>query len=243
MEFLGVGLPELLVILVLAVLVVGPQRLPEFAAQLARFMRAFRRYSSRITAEFNETLQELETEYDDMKGEWKDVGQGLDEDFKSVERRPPGRRPRRPRGRRRGEGAGRADAPLTTMAVQPPVQAPPGGAASQSRANDDEAEAAHDPGAPCRAARSAHVVRRERSWSRFALSFYPLTGWFIDFLKKPGRGPHRRTSRPTLRSAGRLDDVLPRLAAPGDRDGDADVRLSVAGVRRARPHQSTSVAG
>ncbi len=84
MEFLGVGLPELLVILVLAVLVVGPQRLPEFAAQLARFLRAFRRYTSKITQEFNETLQDLEHEYDDIKGEWKEVGQGLDEDFKSV---------------------------------------------------------------------------------------------------------------------------------------------------------------
>jgi sec-independent protein translocase protein TatB len=85
MEFLGVGLPELLVILVLAVIVVGPQRLPEFAAQLARFIRAFRRYSTRVTQEFNETLHELEQEYDDMKGEWKEVGEGLSDDFKSVE--------------------------------------------------------------------------------------------------------------------------------------------------------------
>ncbi len=84
MEFLGVGPAELLVILVLAVLVVGPQRLPEFAAQLARFIRAFRRYSSRITKEFNETMQELEHEYDDMKGEWKDVGQGLEEGTKAI---------------------------------------------------------------------------------------------------------------------------------------------------------------
>ncbi len=84
MNILGVGPAELLVILVLAVLVVGPRRLPEFAAQLARFLRVFRRYTSKITQEFNETLQELEHEYDDMKGEWKDVGQGLDENFKPV---------------------------------------------------------------------------------------------------------------------------------------------------------------
>lgn len=84
MNILGVGPAELLVILVLAVLVVGPQRLPEFAAQLARFLRVFRRYSTRVTQEFNETLHELESEYDDMKGEWKDVGQGLDEGFRAV---------------------------------------------------------------------------------------------------------------------------------------------------------------
>ena len=84
MEFLGIGPAELLVVLVLALLVVGPKRLPEMAAQLARFMRAFRRYSANVTREFNETVRELEHEYDDMRGEWKDVGQGLDETARSV---------------------------------------------------------------------------------------------------------------------------------------------------------------
>ena len=84
MEFLGIGPAELLVILVLTLLVVGPQRLPEIAAQLGRFMRAFRRYSAQVTREFNETMHDLEQEYDQMKGEWKDVGQGLDDAAKSV---------------------------------------------------------------------------------------------------------------------------------------------------------------
>jgi Tat protein translocase TatB subunit len=84
MDFLGIGLPELLVILILALLVVGPQRLPEMAAQLAKFVRTFRRYSQRITREFNETMQELEREYDDVRGEWKDVGQGLDDGVRTV---------------------------------------------------------------------------------------------------------------------------------------------------------------
>ena len=84
MQVLGVGPAELLVILVLAVLVVGPQRLPEFAAQLARTLRVLRRYSARFSQEFNETLHELESEYDDLKGEWKDVGQGLDAGLKDV---------------------------------------------------------------------------------------------------------------------------------------------------------------
>ena len=84
MEFLGIGPAELLVVLVLALLVVGPNRLPEMAAQLARFMRAFRRYSAHVTREFNETMRDLEHEYDDMRGEWKQVGQGLDETARSV---------------------------------------------------------------------------------------------------------------------------------------------------------------
>lgn len=84
MEFLGVGPAELLVILVLALLVVGPQRLPEFAAQLGRFMRAFRKYSAQVTRDFNDAMQDLEKEYDDMRGEWKEIGQGLDDTTRSV---------------------------------------------------------------------------------------------------------------------------------------------------------------
>ena len=84
MEFLGVGAPELLLILVVMLLVVGPQRLPEMAAQLARVLRTVRRYTDRVSREFNETMHEMEREYDDMRGEWKDVGQGLDETARSV---------------------------------------------------------------------------------------------------------------------------------------------------------------
>ena len=84
MEFLGVGLPELLVIMVITLLVVGPQRLPEIAAQMGRFMRTFQRYTSQVTREFSETMRELEREYDEVKGDWRDVGQGLDETARSV---------------------------------------------------------------------------------------------------------------------------------------------------------------
>lgn len=79
MEFMGVGPLELMVILLIALLVVGPNRLPEIAAQMGRFMRTFQRYSSQVTREFNETMHELEREYDATKGDWKAVGQGLDE--------------------------------------------------------------------------------------------------------------------------------------------------------------------
>ena len=84
MELLGIGLPELLVILVLILIVVGPSRLPEMAAQLARFIRAARRYGNQVTKDFNEALSDLEEEYDEMKGEWKEVGQGLDKSVKDV---------------------------------------------------------------------------------------------------------------------------------------------------------------
>jgi Tat protein translocase TatB subunit len=79
MEFMGVGPLELMVILVIALLVVGPNRLPEIAAQMGRFMRTFQRYTSQVTRDFSDTMRELEREYDETKGDWKAVGQGLDE--------------------------------------------------------------------------------------------------------------------------------------------------------------------
>jgi len=85
MDFLGVGLPELLVILVLVLIVVGPRRLPEMAAQLAHFIRAFRRYTNQITRDFNETVGELEKEYEEMHGEWKEIGQGLNESARAID--------------------------------------------------------------------------------------------------------------------------------------------------------------
>lgn len=84
MDFFGVGLPELLVILVIILIVVGPSRLPEVAARLARFMRTLRQYSTRVTRDFNEAMKELETDYDDVKGEWKEIGEGLEDTGRAV---------------------------------------------------------------------------------------------------------------------------------------------------------------
>jgi len=85
MEFLGVGLPELLVILVITLIVVGPQRLPEMAAQIARAMREFRRYTSSLSREVTEALEDIEKEYSAVKEEWKDVGEAVRQDMKALE--------------------------------------------------------------------------------------------------------------------------------------------------------------
>jgi Sec-independent protein translocase protein TatA len=85
MDFMGVGLPELLVILILTLIVVGPQRLPQVAGQLARYMREFRRYSARLAREFADVMEDFEREYGDVKKEWKEVQTGLQEDARAVE--------------------------------------------------------------------------------------------------------------------------------------------------------------
>ena len=47
----GIGMPELAVILVIALIVLGPKRLPEVARNLGRAMAEFRRQSSEIMDE------------------------------------------------------------------------------------------------------------------------------------------------------------------------------------------------
>ncbi len=91
MEVFGIGLPELLMILLIALLVVGPQRLPEVAVQIARFVREFRAYTANMTRDLTEALEELQREAESAKGEitsvtsdvtsvkeeWREIGQGL----------------------------------------------------------------------------------------------------------------------------------------------------------------------
>jgi sec-independent protein translocase protein TatB len=54
-EDMNLGMPEMIFILLLALVVVGPRRLPELARQLGKFLAEFKRAS-------NEFKQQLETE-------------------------------------------------------------------------------------------------------------------------------------------------------------------------------------
>jgi sec-independent protein translocase protein TatA len=49
----GIGMPELIVILVVALVVLGPKRLPEMARSIGKAMAELRRQSSEIMEEFH----------------------------------------------------------------------------------------------------------------------------------------------------------------------------------------------
>lgn len=61
---LGIGLPELMVIAVVAVVVFGPDRLPEFARQAGRMVRQLRKLAHSAQSQLRE---ELGPEYADLK--------------------------------------------------------------------------------------------------------------------------------------------------------------------------------
>jgi TatA/E family protein of Tat protein translocase len=57
MNFLGMGPMELLLIVVLALIVFGPAKLPEIMAQVGKAIGDFRRATSDLSDEFNRTIQ------------------------------------------------------------------------------------------------------------------------------------------------------------------------------------------
>jgi sec-independent protein translocase protein TatB len=60
----GVGLPELAVILVVAMVVFGPDRLPEYARQAGRMVRQLRKFAQSAQQDLRD---ELGPEYADLK--------------------------------------------------------------------------------------------------------------------------------------------------------------------------------
>lgn len=73
MQMFGVGALELMVILVLTVLVVGPDRLPQVAADLAQWIRRARVYANHLSKDFNEVVGELEKEVGASREDWKEI--------------------------------------------------------------------------------------------------------------------------------------------------------------------------
>ncbi|MBW6486388.1 MAG: Sec-independent protein translocase protein TatB [Syntrophobacterales bacterium] len=65
----GIGMPELLVIAVVALLVVGPKKLPDIAKALGKGLSEFRRAADGATETIKETLKtdELKKDMDGIK--------------------------------------------------------------------------------------------------------------------------------------------------------------------------------
>ena len=65
----GIGLPDLLVIAVVALLVVGPDKLPGLAKSLGKGFQEFRRATDDVTESIKDTLKpdDIKKDVDDLK--------------------------------------------------------------------------------------------------------------------------------------------------------------------------------
>ncbi len=69
MEFLGIGYQELLLVLVLLLIVVGPERLPQMAYQIGRAVRQMQMYARAVRDEFKDEIDYLDEQYKTIRGE------------------------------------------------------------------------------------------------------------------------------------------------------------------------------
>jgi TatA/E family protein of Tat protein translocase len=66
---LGIGFPEMLLIMAIALLVFGPKKLPEIGKSLGRAIREFRRTSDELKERFEEEIhaEEFKSVKDELK--------------------------------------------------------------------------------------------------------------------------------------------------------------------------------
>lgn len=76
----GIGMPELILILVIALIVIGPKKLPDLAKSMGRAMREFKK----ATNEFKDSLQ-IEEDLTDVKKTFDGLGKDIKDSVGSAE--------------------------------------------------------------------------------------------------------------------------------------------------------------
>ena len=74
MSLFGVGAGEAALVLVLALIVVGPQRFPEIARQGGRWYRLARRYTDEVMKDVRAAVDDLEQEIEAETSDLKSIG-------------------------------------------------------------------------------------------------------------------------------------------------------------------------
>jgi TatA/E family protein of Tat protein translocase len=84
MGFLGIGAMEALVIMVIALIIFGPGRLPEIMGEAGRTLRDFRRATRELTGDFEETVSDVRGTYRELEEEMRDTATGLRRDAQGM---------------------------------------------------------------------------------------------------------------------------------------------------------------
>ena len=69
MQFLGIGYQEILLVLGLMLVVLGPERMPTVAYQIGRAVRTLQSYARAVRSEFSEEISYIEDQYKTVRGE------------------------------------------------------------------------------------------------------------------------------------------------------------------------------
>jgi len=76
----GIGMPEMLLILAIALIVIGPQKLPDLAKSLGRAIAEFKR----ATAEIKETM-EIDNELKSVQKTFENIDADIKKDIENID--------------------------------------------------------------------------------------------------------------------------------------------------------------
>jgi sec-independent protein translocase protein TatB len=80
MNFFGIGPMEAALVTIIAVIVLGPERFPQAAVQVARAIKFLRGYATDATSQLRTEFQELTREYEQLRGELAEVRGSMTKD-------------------------------------------------------------------------------------------------------------------------------------------------------------------
>ena len=85
MDFFGIGLLEIVAVLLLIAIVFGPHRLPEIAGQFGRAIRELREYARDFRDEYLTDFEEVKEEYLEVRHELEQADTELREELKEID--------------------------------------------------------------------------------------------------------------------------------------------------------------
>ena len=85
MNIFGVGIPEILVVLLLAALIFGPGKLPEIAGQFGRAIRELREYARDFRDEYLTDFEEVREELIEQRFELQQIDADIRADLEQAE--------------------------------------------------------------------------------------------------------------------------------------------------------------
>jgi len=83
-NFFGIGPLEAVLVIIVAVIFLGPERIPEVAVQIAKAVKYLRSYANSATSQMRAELDELTREYEAVRRELQEFRQSVGNDVKSM---------------------------------------------------------------------------------------------------------------------------------------------------------------